>query len=157
VTKNLWTFESRVSGFERTTALELHPELSCSPMVDDFYEESGEEQLRQYVRYIKRECTDQWEADAVHIYWCVSGKATFETAPFQRHYPGKYPPDEDFLTHFTWPRHGKTGEWLDWFSLPVVNTRFADWAKALAWTPSPMQPTCPLRSIMESRSRVYSR
>lgn len=37
-----------------------------------------------------------------------------------------------------------------------VNDRFPEFAKALAWTPSPLQPTCPLASILRSRRGVYA-
>jgi len=46
---------------------------------------------------------------------------------------------------------------LDWFKLPVKNSRFPEFAQALDWTPSPMQPTCPLRSILASRNRIGPR
>jgi hypothetical protein len=152
-----WRFSSLVSGYERVVPLELHPELNYSPMVDEYYDETGEEQFRQWVKCIQRECPKQWEDDAVLIYWGVSspGNGVFETAPFQRQFAHRVPQVEDFLTHFTWPVHEQTGERLDWFQLPVVNERFKEWAEALAWTPSPLQPTCPLRSIVESRGGIH--
>lgn len=148
-----WRFASRESGYVREVPLHLSPELCCSPMVDDYYEEPGEEQFRVYVEYIQQKYPEQWKADAVDIYWSVDSMSggIGETAPFQRS-PGSYQPVDDFLTWFSWPVDSRTGARLDWFSLPVVNTRFEAWAKALNWTPSPLQPTCPLRSIVESRA-----
>ncbi|MEU0752008.1 hypothetical protein [Streptomyces albogriseolus] len=156
-----WRFSSRKTGYERVVPLELYPEINLSPMVDEYYEETGEEQFRQWVRYVKRQTPQQWEDDAVSIYWTVSAPSStvdgvFETAPFQTHFfRERATPPETFLTHFTWPVHETTGERLDWFQLPVVNRRFPEWVKALKWTPSPLQATCPLRSIVESRGGIH--
>ncbi|WP_189910770.1 hypothetical protein [Streptomyces albogriseolus] len=152
-----WRFSSRKTGYERVVPLELHPEINLSPMVDEYYDESGEEQFRQWVKVVRRECPKQWEEDAVSIYWGVSspGNGVFETAPFQRQFMDRVPPVQDFLAYFTWPVHETTGEKLDWFKLPVVNERFKAWAEALDWTPSPLQATCPLRSIVESRGGIH--
>ncbi|MGA5435460.1 hypothetical protein ACPCIZ_12800 [Streptomyces cellulosae] len=152
-----WRFSSLKTGYERVVPLELHPEINLSPMVDEFYEESGEEQFWQWVKAVQRKTPQQWDDDAVSIYWGVSSpeNGVFETAPLQTHFfRERATPPETFLTHFTWPVHEQTGERLDWFQLPVVNKRFPEWVKALKWTPSPLQGTCPLRSIVESRRGI---
>jgi predicted GIY-YIG superfamily endonuclease len=148
-----WTFETRRSGHERRCDLVLYPELDCSAMVDDVYELDGHGQFEEYVQYLERHHPDWLEKDAVPIIWSVhSGwHGVFEAAPFARSYIGM-----DFLTHFTWPEDAVTGEPLDWYALPVVNDRFPEFAKALAWTPSPLQPTCPLASILRSRNGQYT-
>ena len=131
----------------------LYPELNCSPMVDDYCDLSGEEQLEEYVRYIRDKYPQYWEQDAVPIYWGVDGSPGYgisETAPFHP-YTGQLHPEEDFLTHFTWPEDMRTGERLDWFRLPVRYSRFPEFGRALGWVPSPLQPYAPLRSIMASR------
>jgi hypothetical protein len=141
----------------QTADLYLYPELDGSSVVEDYYDLDGAGQLEAYVRYV-RERHPEWLADdAVPIYWTVQsagGKKITETAPFQ-----DSPADEfrrhltrNFLTYFTWPQDAGTGERLDWYRLPVRNDRFPEFAKALAWLPSPLQPTCPLRSILESRA-----
>lgn len=144
-----WTFESLRSGYQRRCDLTLYPELDCSAMVDDVYELDGEGQLEEYVQYLERRHPEWLEADAVPIVWTVHSESAgiFEAAPFAGHVPWG-----DFLAHFTWPTDARTGHPLDWYSLPVVNDRFPEFARALAWTPSPLQPTCPLRSILRSRS-----
>ena len=161
-----WYFESRRSGYARTVDLRLYPELDCSSMVDDYYDYDGDEQLDEYVAYIKRKYPAWLENDAVPIVWTVlSGwdSGVFENAPFQnlatayaadsRGVPSAFNAlRQDFLTHFTWPYDPRTGERLDWYRLPVVNDRFPEFAKALAWTPSPLQPNCPLRSILQNRA-----
>lgn len=152
-----WTFESLRSGYERTIDLYLLGELDCSAMVDDYYELDGEGQLEQYVQYLGERYPQWLAADAVPILWTVAGKGTFEHAPFQS---GEFAtgadgwPHADFLTEFTWPYDAETGEQLDWFKLPVRIDRFPEFAQALDWLPSALQPTCPLRSILASRSGI---
>lgn len=148
-----WIFETRHYGNERRCDLQLYPELDCSSMVDDYYELDGHGQLEAYVQYLESRHPEWLEADAVPIVWSVHSNwyGVFEAAPFARSYIGM-----DFLTHFTWPVDAVNGEPLDWYQLPVVNDRFPEFAKALAWTPSPLQPTCPLASILRSRSGRYA-
>ncbi len=149
-----WTFASLHSGFERTSALYLYGELDCSAMVDDYYELDGEGQLARYVQYLEEHHPQWLSADAVPIIWFVRGAQTMENAPFQS---GEYGPDgkwgsrNDFLSEFTWPYDARTGERVDWFKLPVRIDRFPEFAQALDWAPSALQPTCPLRSILASR------
>lgn len=144
-----WRFSSRRSGYERQIDLQLYPELDCSAMVDEVHDLDGAGQFKEYVRYIENRYPQWLAEDAVPIVWSVTSgwEGVFEAAPFTREVPWG-----DFLTHFTWPVDAKTGERLDWFQLPVVNDRFPKFASALAWTPSPLQPTCPLSSILASRA-----
>lgn len=149
-----WTFETLHGGHRRTIDLYLLAELDCSAMVDDYYELDGEGQLAEYVQYLERRYPQWLDDDAVPILWTVAGPGTYEFAPFQS---GRFAatseagPHQDFLTYFTWPYDRRTGDQLDWFKLPVRNDRFAEFAQALDWLPSPLQPTCPLRSILASR------
>jgi hypothetical protein len=153
-----WAFRYIKSDTEREVPdLYLYPELDGSSVVEDLDELDGVGQLEAYVRYVRERHPQWWADDAVPIYWSVRSpepENIHETAPFQDD-----PDDEfrrhlaqNFLTYFTWPRDAATGEPLDWYLLPVRNDRFPEFAKALGWLPSPLQPTCPLRSIMESRS-----
>jgi predicted GIY-YIG superfamily endonuclease len=147
-----WVFRSRESNWEKRANLFLYPELECSSMVDNVHYLDSEGQFEEYVQYLERRYPEWLDADAVPIIWSVRSRdsvdSIYETAPFQKFDPSW----GDFLTHFTWPVDTKTGEHLDWFRLPVVNERFPEFAEALAWMPSPLQPTCPLRSILASRS-----
>lgn len=152
--ETLWRFRSIRSGYERTVRLHLHPELHLSPCVGDVDDASGEEQLDHYVRYL---ANDGYEAlDAIPIYWSVASLdgGIGEHAPFaaDRFHGTRYRLEEDFLTWLTWPVNAATGERLDWFQLPVIDDRFPEFAKALGWVPSPLQPTAPLASILRSRS-----
>ena len=58
-------------------------------------------------------------------------------------------PDENFLTFYTPPVDADTGEPLNWWRLPVKNSRFPEFAKAL---PSPFQRFAPLRSIVTNKT-----
>jgi hypothetical protein len=147
----LWRFRSRRSGYEKTTTLWLYPELDCSSCVDDAEDQSGSGQLAYYVSYVKRNYPQWWEADAVPIYWGVRGEAgVCEHAPNNaREYTL---PDEHFLTFFTPPENAKTGALLNWWTLPVRNDRFPEFAKALGWLPSAFQRFAPLRSIVTNET-----
>lgn len=150
-----WTYMTR-SGYRRQEDMFLYPELECSSMVDDYYDQSGDVQFEEWVRYLVRHYPELLRDDAVPIYWTVLPAC--ESAPpfIKGHYDGMISDDNrHFLAHFTWPTNAVTGDRLDWFSLPVVNDRFPEFAEALAWTPSPFQPYCPLRSILIARGMSY--
>lgn len=152
-----WTFRSRRGGHEHRSNLVLYPELDCSAMVDDVWELDGHGQLEEYVQYLERRHREWLDTDAVPIIWSVHdgwAKGIFEAAPFTTY--GDSVGWGNFLAHYTWPVDAVNGEPLDWYQLPVVNDRFPEFAKALAWTPSPLQPTCPLASILRSRSGRYA-
>lgn len=152
-----WEFRNKRSNFRFQADLYLYPELDGSSMVDDYYGElDGEGQLDEYISYVQRNYPDQLRSDAVPIYWYVQGPGICEGAPpFLGHnYHG---PVTHFLDFFTWPRDVNTGDQLDWFSLPVLNDRFPEFAEALAWKPSPFQLHCPLRTIVASRRGWFPR
>lgn len=144
-----WKIQNRESGYTHWEDLYLAPELSCSSAIDEYLDLDGAGQLDEYVRYIQGRYPEMWDADEVPIYWSVRSEqgGVFETAPFQ----GPRWQRDDFLTHFVWPVD-RNGERVDWFLLPVKNDRFPEFAKALAWTPSPLQQQVALRSLMASRA-----
>jgi hypothetical protein len=142
-----WRFRSLKSGFEKVSSLWLYPELDCSSCVDDADDQSGAGQLAYYVDCVRRDYPQWWEVDAVPIYWSVRGDAGIaEHAPNNARDFAL--PDKNFLTFFTPPRDAKTDAPLNWWSLPVRNDRFPEFAKALGWMPSPFQRIAPLRSIV---------
>lgn len=149
-----WSFETHRSGYRRQCDLYLYPELDCSSMVDNYYQLDGEGQLVAYIRYLQQRYPEWLDADAVPIHWSVMSQqgGISEAAPFQK--ADIFAELGDFLTFFTWPEDAQTGELLDWYRVPVINKRFPAFADALAWTPSPLQPTCPLTSIMRSRDGI---
>jgi hypothetical protein len=151
--ERLWSFRSRRTGYEKVSTLWLYPEIHYASVVDEWPELDGTGQLYEWVRIIKRKYPEQWDADALPIYWCVRRHEANSHGEICEHAPfwDGFGVSQDFLTGYTWPEDTVTGEPLDWFQLPVINSRSLEFAKALGWTPSPFQPTCPLRSIMSSR------
>lgn len=152
-----WTFESRRSGIEKTADLFLYPELDCSSMVDDYYDECGETQLEAYIDYLRRHHPEWLDGNAVPIGWSVVSErpsGVFEAAPFDGYLADGL--DMDFLTYFTWPVDERTGEEVHWFDLPVrMEWRFPEFARALRWRPSAFQPSCPLLDILDSLNGVH--
>lgn len=142
-----WGFESVRHGTERRADLWLYPELSGSAMLCDYSEADGAGQFDAYVAWVRRNHPDWLLDGAVPISWFVAGNGVMEAAPLQR----EKSPAGDFLEYFTWPREVATGAPLNWFSLSVVNDRFPEFAEELGWTPSPLQPSCPLSSILAAR------
>lgn len=141
-----WRLASRRTSHVKITRLWLYPELDCSACVDDVYPASGEEQLAYYCDYIRKRYRDWWDADAVPIYWSVVGAdAAFgsEKAPFD------LTGGDNVLTYYYPPVNLRTGEEVNWYSsLPVINSRFPQFAAALGWLPSAGQLLAPLRSIV---------
>lgn len=149
-----YVFRNHRSKYEFTTPLYLYPEINISSIVGDLYDETDEYQFQYFVDHIRNEYPAYWEKDAAPIFWSVVGDSTFERAPFQN---DRWEGDEDFLSWFTWPIDS-TGEPIDWFTMSVqLGRRFPGFARALGWVPSPMQPSCPIRSIVESKQMKYSR
>lgn len=159
-----WTFKNRESGRVFTCReLWLYPELECSAEVESY---PNAVQFRRYVDYLRRNHPEWLETDAVPIYWTVRSTPDdiYEAAPFQFTNNWDYccGDCEDctydhFLTWYTSPTDTETGEPMNWYQLPVRNERFPAFARALRWTPSPLQPYCPLASILaggRSKSRT---
>lgn len=153
ISTGTWRFQNRRTECEFVGPLYLYPELDCSSCVDDVWWCGGDEQLAHYVQYLEWHYPHWLNHDAVPIHWSVTG-CQREFAPFSSSFDhtGGFP---TFLDYFTWPNDAVTGERLDWFSLPVVMDRFPEFSEALGWTPSPLQPTAPLDSIMRSKRGVY--
>lgn len=152
--EQLWKFENKYLGCVYTTDLFLTPELDGSPLVEDYLHLTGEEQLAAYVESLKAWHPLYLDNNAVPVSWGVwstwsikGGVNIAEIAPFQS---PPYDFSENFLTHYTWPYNPDNGQALDWFNLPVRFDRFPEFARALNWMPSPLQATCPLRSILRS-------
>lgn len=149
-----WLFASTISGVQFQIDLYLYGELDCSAVVGDYDHLDGEGQLAVYLEYLEENYPQWLEDDEVPILWSIRGGTVSEFAPFQ---VGKFAlesaggPSEDFLSYFTWPVDRSTRADLDFFKPPVRIDRFPEFAEALDWMPSALQPTCPLRSILDSR------
>lgn len=147
-----WEFQNLRSGFSRQVDLWLYPELECSAILGEYIDLAPQQQFDTYVDFLRRKYPKWIDSDAVPIIWFVAGPGVMEAAPLQGRSNAL---GEDFLSHFTWPYEVGTGESLDWFSLPVVNDRFPGFAEGLNWTPSPLQPFCPIASLIDSRNRSF--
>lgn len=130
---------------DRAVKLWLSPEIYLEPCVDELYNNGGADQFWYWVGEVQDRYPVEYEADAIPIYWSVL--PVHEVAPFQTL---EWTTD-DFLSFFTWPVDSY-GRSIDWFSLEVRHDRFPDFVEYLGWKPSPLQRTCPLRSIVESKS-----
>jgi hypothetical protein len=121
--------------------------------LQDCEDADGAEQLQFYVEYIKRKHPAWWEDDAVPIYWTVRGEGSdsiCEEAPCgnQWMHAQLASEPENILTRYEIPYDVRTDEPVNWWRLPVRNTRFPEFAKAIGWLPSPFQQFAPLRSIV---------
>ena len=148
--------DRRQASNVKISKLWLYPELECSACVGDCDAESGEEQLQYYCAYLRRRdrYRQWWDDDAVPIWWLVRGDDDgfgCERAPFE-YGDGTYRPAHSILTYYHPPVNAKTGEPIDWYRLPVINSQFLKFAAALDWLPSPGQPFAPLRSIVSGQS-----
>ena len=141
----MFTYRRR-DGSQVVSPLWLRPELLLEPYVDEWCPSSGQSQLSFWVNSVKRSYPEEYEADAVPILWLVMPAAEFP--PYQK----LDWTQKTFLSHYTRP-YDSTG-FVDWFSLEVRNDRRPEFAQQLGWEPSAMQPTCPLRSIIESKNEA---
>lgn len=151
-----WDF-SLIEGSKRYEDMDLflYPEINGTSYLEEFYEADGKAQVEIYFSWARLNMADAVAANDVPIYWSVRAKSSrfkSETAPFQQE---PFDTRKNFLTYYTWPQDTHTGRYLDWFQLPVINNRFPEFAKALGWAPSALQPTCPLGNIIRNRSQEY--
>lgn len=134
----LWTFRTRQGSYQPTVPLRLYWEADGDWITDEFTPDE----------ISPRDLWDRWfsanAADGpVSINWSVRGERIFETAPFS---PSPYI-SQDFLTHYTWPEHAKTGDPLNWARLPVADKLWDDnhtdkggfIQQLTGWKPSPFQ------------------
>lgn len=159
-----WTFSSRRSEHTRTVELVLYAEPDGSSMSDDYRPEdtSAQELWRmwadRYAHAYHRDYPSQYRPGEVPIYWYVTQptfRGTFEASP---HAPNAL--SEDFLSHYTHPRHAETGDPVNWLRLPVLdrgwNAAVADKGgfiqEATGWKPSPLQPTMDVAQIAAAAS-----
>lgn len=155
--ENDWIF-SYNGRTERRESLSLVWELHYDPITDDYLPEETDanELLQTWQRKLPDETTEAlFGPGTASIVWFVedSGGA-FEAAPFQsRLYDGD---SEDFLSHYTWPRHAETGERLNWNRLPVKDKRWRPGAadkggffqEATGWKPGPLEPVAYVGAIL---------
>jgi len=150
-----WKVTSKRTASERELPLVAFWEVDGDPVSDDYTpdEISAEALFGRWVKLVE----GQYPDDLVPIHWFVYSPqgGLFERMPFQFQHV-KEPPAEDFLTNYLWPVHPKSGERLNWLTLPVADKL---WQKgradkggfiqqATGWKPSVLQPTVYLPSLL---------
>lgn len=145
-----WKWRNKQNGYEFEGDLLLGWEVNGDPVSDDYTgdEISAVDLLCAWAgRYYPEAVAETlYGPGAVKIHWYIAGEP-FEAAPFS---PDVWTLDseEDFLTFFTWPTNAKTGERLNFNTLPVKDKQWtAEQAdkggfiqEATGWKPSPFQP-----------------
>ncbi|MFF1574709.1 hypothetical protein ACFVWR_18370 [Leifsonia sp. NPDC058292] len=167
-----WTFTGRESRYTETTELTLYAEPDCSSITDDYLPEeiSAPALWRMWVDKVANLAHEShphlYKPGEVTILWTVTTPAVmniFEAAPHTRPLPqdpqlvkmfGPYE-EEDFLTHYSTPRHAVTGERINWLRLPVMDRGWNATTinkggfiqEVTGWKPSPLQPTMDIGQI----------
>lgn len=162
-----WAFQTRY-GHRWEEALVLCPEISLEPCVDNVYgtfddpDEQGAHEVAYWRDYVRRHYLDRHQTEwpeRLPIYWSVGSLKDniCETAPLPEVWSNCVPDLGDFTSHFTTPISSTTGERINWLQLPVRHDRFPEFAKALGWTPSPLQATCPFAALFGRRPTAVTR
>lgn len=143
VPADLWTYQTRRYGTERTGELYLSPQVEGTAMSDDYLpsEISAGELFRRWRR--------RYGGRPGSVHWSVTGTGgTHESAPFCGYV-------EDFLSYYTWPVRESDGARLNWNSLPVLD---GDWSSEgtkggffqeyTGWKPAPFQTSFDLGEVL---------
>jgi hypothetical protein len=154
-TSTIWKVRSRNSAYEWQGSLTAYWEVLLDPISDEYTpdEIDAHDLLDQWAEQVRKECTNE----LVPIYWYIecTSEGKFERMPFQpNHTPGV--PDENFLTFYTWPINSRTGQRLNWLTLPVQDKSWhvkrADKGgflqEATGWKPSILQPYVYLPALL---------
>lgn len=159
----MWTFRRLESDFSWEGPLLAYWEVLLDP-ISDAYTPAGisaADLLDRWAREARRECP----GGLVPIFWfleCAS-QIKFEPLPFQLHLaPGAA--EKDFLSFYTWPVNAKTGEDLNWLTLPVVDkwwnsarcTTGGFIQEATGWKPAILQPFVYLPALLSSAVKAGS-
>ena len=140
-----WKFESRTRGWEQVLTLTAYWEVERDPISDE-YDPSDISAADLFASWTKV-AYKQHPNGLIPIYWSVKGDGVSETMPFQYdHFDGFGL--ENFLTYFTWPKDAKTGDPVNWMTLPVADKLWqpgrADTGgfiqEVTGWKPSILQP-----------------
>lgn len=142
-----YTYAGLIEPYQYSGPVTLYAELDGSSCVSQYLEESGATQLAQFLKHVERNMSDAWAANAIPVRWTVEPAG--ERAPTCDYLSGQSREDEEnFLSFYTWPKDTE-GRRINWFSLSVeMETTLPSFVEALGWAPSPLQATCPIRSII---------
>jgi hypothetical protein len=157
-TMGSWRVRSRRSDFEWQGILVADWEVHYDPISDDYTpdEISAADLLAKWVEKVRAD----YPTGLIPIYWYVScpSKGEFERLPFQYDHHPHLGYEKDFLTFFTWPKSVKSGEQLNWNTLPVIdklwNAKSANKGgfiqQATGWKPSIYQPFVYLPALLKA-------
>lgn len=145
-----WTFTSLRSGYTKTVPLWLYWEVDGDPVSDE-YEPREVDAVELWSLWRRRYPSEPDSGEPVghkRITWYIEGPGVIESAPGQDDARWRFPNDDHFLAHFTWPVNPKTGDPVRWTALPAVDKLWrpgrADKGgfiqEATGWKPAPFQP-----------------
>ncbi len=156
----IWSYKSRLSGFEFKTELCAWWEVNLSSMSGEYSpdEISAEELFGLWEEQVRESGAKNGQ---VSIHWYVVSLGNgplLSFMPFQ--YGEFFLNGKTFLDHHTWPLNVETAEPLNWLALPVHDLRWnekhADKGgfiqEVTGWKPSILQPSVPLACLTEPYS-----
>lgn len=135
-------------------------EVELDSMSDDYTpdEISAEDLLRKWAKAFE----GKYANGLIPIHWWVSSAAAakFEAMPFGfNHHPEIDSDPRNFLSFYSWPENSKTGEPLNWLTIPVIDKLWNDnrsdkggfIQEATGWKPAILQPFVYLPSLLRTR------
>ena len=152
-----WTIRSRISRHEWQGRLFAYWEVHYDPVSDPYtFADAGAlDLLGIWADVVRKEHPN----GLVPILWLLTSRPVFkpEFLPFQYNHT----PDlswEDFLTFYEWPLNARTGERLNWNTLPVAsklwNATRQDKGgfiqQATGWKPAIYQPFVYLPALLDA-------
>lgn len=156
-TSTVWRMRSRGASPEQQGILTADWEVHLDPMSDEHSpdEIDARSLLRRWADRVRGLHRDE----LIPISWWVvcRDQGTYERMPFQvRRGPSDVEPPDDFLSFFTWPVNSRTGQPINWLTLPVLDKRWngrrADKGgfiqEATGWKPSVLQPSVYLPALL---------
>ncbi len=157
----VWEFKSNKDG-RRHTNVYLMAVWEASH--DSISEGSlpGEISARELLGKWTYTVTKEYPNGLIPIYWSVEveGADVRAVTPFPSQFDHSHGQKvrDDFLTRFTWPMDTKTGDFLNWLTLPVKDKLWRPQQankggfiqEATQWKPSILQPFVYLQSLLET-------
>ncbi|MBI4307984.1 MAG: hypothetical protein HY684_04185 [Chloroflexi bacterium] len=144
----MWKFMHRKLGHEHTAQFEAVWEVALDPISDEYVPEeiSAHDLFDRWAKRVREKYAD----GLIPIHWFVNVEGTvktFEGFPFAFDHLPQYK-KEDFLSFFTWPEDARTGEPLNWLTVPVVDKLWHHGRankggfiqEATGWKPAILQP-----------------
>jgi hypothetical protein len=156
-----WKVRNRHSDHAWEGELVAYWEVCSDPISDDYTpdEISADELLALWVTKVR----EDYPNGLIPIYWSVASHSNlaFERLPFQFDHNPEIGTPENFLTFYTWPENPRTGEPLNWNTVPVEdklwNAKRGDKGgfiqQATGWKPSIYQPFVYLPALLNQEQK----